>query len=45
MNAIMSPVISKSLEVITYPEYVIGAIVAWFILGYLIYALVKPEKL
>jgi K+-transporting ATPase KdpF subunit len=25
-------------------EYIIGAVIALFILGYLIYALVKPER-
>jgi K+-transporting ATPase KdpF subunit len=26
------------------PGYVIGAVIACFILGYLIYSLIKPEK-
>jgi K+-transporting ATPase KdpF subunit len=25
-------------------EYIIGAIIALFIMGYLVYALIKPEK-
>jgi len=35
---------SESLEMSSKSGYVAGAIIAVFILGYLIYALMKPEK-
>ena len=44
MNASILLVISKSLEMSPQTGYVIGAIIALFILGYLIYTLLKPEK-
>jgi K+-transporting ATPase KdpF subunit len=44
MNATILLVTSKSVEVNTSTGYVIGAIIALLILGYLLYTLVKPEK-
>ena len=44
MNASILLVTSKSLEMSTRTGYVAGAIIALFILGYLIYALLKPDK-
>jgi K+-transporting ATPase KdpF subunit len=37
-SSLISPEISSSLG------YIAGAIIALFILGYLVYSLVKPEK-
>jgi K+-transporting ATPase KdpF subunit len=36
--------ISKSFEMTNSTGYVIGAVIALFIFGYLFYSLVKPEK-
>jgi K+-transporting ATPase KdpF subunit len=36
--------ISKPIEMNSNAGYVIGAIIALFILGYLLYSLIKPEK-
>jgi K+-transporting ATPase KdpF subunit len=44
MNATIILATSKSVEVNTSTGYVIGAIIALLILGYLLYTLVKPEK-
>ncbi len=44
MNATIILAISKSVEVNTSTGYVIGAIIALLILGYLLYTLIKPEK-
>jgi len=45
MNAIVFLAISKPMELNSNAGYVIGAIIALFILGYLLYTLFKPEKL
>jgi K+-transporting ATPase KdpF subunit len=45
MNATMLLAVSKPIEVNSSTGYLIGAIIALFILGYLLYSLVKPEKL
>jgi K+-transporting ATPase KdpF subunit len=44
MNAIFLLATSKPFEVNSSTGYVIGAIIALFLLGYLLYSLVKPEK-
>jgi K+-transporting ATPase KdpF subunit len=44
MNATILVAASKSAEVNTSPGYVIGAIIALIILGYLLYTLINPEK-
>jgi K+-transporting ATPase KdpF subunit len=44
MNASILLVSSKSMEMSTNTGYVAGTIIALFILGYLIYALIRPEK-
>jgi len=44
MNATILLATSKSVEVNTSTGYVIGAIIALLILGYLLYTLIKPEK-
>jgi K+-transporting ATPase KdpF subunit len=44
MYATILLVTSKSVEVNTTTGYVIGAIVALLIFGYLFYTLIKPEK-
>jgi K+-transporting ATPase KdpF subunit len=45
MNATILLAISKPFfEVSTSTGYIIGAVIALFILGYLFYSLVKPEK-
>ncbi|MCX6253503.1 MAG: K(+)-transporting ATPase subunit F [Bacteroidia bacterium] len=44
MNAIILLITSKSVEMNHSSGYVIGAIIALFIFGYLLYTLVKPEK-
>jgi K+-transporting ATPase KdpF subunit len=45
MNATILLVISKPTEMNSIAGYVIGAIIALFILGYLLYTLFRPEKL
>ena len=35
---------TQTLEANTSTEYIIGAVIALFILGYLFYSLFKPEK-
>ena len=35
---------SKTVEMNSFAWYAIGALIALFLLGYLIYALIKPEK-
>jgi K+-transporting ATPase KdpF subunit len=35
---------SKTIEMNSFAWYAIGALIALFLLGYLIYALIKPEK-
>jgi K+-transporting ATPase KdpF subunit len=44
MNAIILSVTSKSFEINNSSGYIIGAIIALCILGYLLYTLIKPEK-
>jgi K+-transporting ATPase KdpF subunit len=44
MNASILLVTSKTFETSTYSGYVVGALIALLILGYLIYTLIKPEK-
>ena len=44
MNAIILSATSKSIEMNNSSGYIIGAIIALFILGYLLYTLIKPEK-
>ena len=44
MNTTILLATSKPFEMNTSSGYIIGAIIALFILGYLIYSLVKPEK-
>ena len=44
MIADMSLVLSVSAEVNLSSGYLIGAIIAVILLGYLIYSLIKPEK-
>jgi K+-transporting ATPase KdpF subunit len=44
MNASILLVTSKTIETSTYAGYVVGTIIALFILAYLIYTLIKPEK-
>ena len=44
MNATILLATTQSIEVNNPKGYTIGAIIALFILGYLLYSLVKPEK-
>jgi len=44
MNATILLTSTGSVETNTITGYVIGAVIALFILGYLLYSLVKPEK-
>jgi len=44
MNATILLATSGRFEVTTSTGYIIGAIIALFIFGYLIYSLIKPEK-
>lgn len=44
MNAKVAFVITESVETNLSSAYIIGAIIALFILGYLLYALIKPGK-
>jgi K+-transporting ATPase KdpF subunit len=44
MNAIILLAISKPVETNNSSGYIIGAVIALFIFGYLFYTLVKPEK-
>jgi K+-transporting ATPase KdpF subunit len=44
MHATSILTISMPVEINNSAGYLIGAIIALFILGYLIYTLVKPEK-
>jgi len=44
MNTKVALVITGSFEANLSSGYIIGAIIALFILGYLLYALIKPEK-
>jgi K+-transporting ATPase KdpF subunit len=44
MNATIILALSKSVETNLSSGYVIGAIIALFIFGYLFYTLAKPEK-
>jgi K+-transporting ATPase KdpF subunit len=44
MNASIILVLSKPAATDLYSGYIIGAIIALFILGYLIFTLIKPEK-
>jgi len=45
MNAILLVITTRSSAMHDNPGYIIGAIIALLILGYLIYSLIKPEKL
>jgi len=44
MNATILLVATKTLEMNNSTSYVVGAVIALFILGYLLFSLVKPEK-
>jgi K+-transporting ATPase KdpF subunit len=44
MNTTISLVTSKPFEMNSSIGYIIGALIALFILGYLLFSLVKPEK-
>jgi K+-transporting ATPase KdpF subunit len=44
MNAIILIATTKLYEMNSPAGYIFGAIIALFILGYLFYSLVKPEK-
>ena len=44
MNAAILLVLSKPVEINLSTGYVIGAIIALFILGYLFYTFIKPER-
>jgi K+-transporting ATPase KdpF subunit len=44
MNATILLATSRPIEVNPSTGYIIGAIVALFLLGYLLYSLVNPEK-
>lgn len=44
MNATILLVTAKTFEMSTPSGYIIGAIIALFILGYLLFTLIKPEK-
>lgn len=44
MNATILLVLSKPVETNLSSGYIIGAIIALFIFGYLFYSLIKPEK-
>jgi K+-transporting ATPase KdpF subunit len=35
---------SKPIEMNNLTGYILGAVIALFILGYLLYSLIKPEK-
>jgi K+-transporting ATPase KdpF subunit len=44
MNTAIILVTSEPFEMNTPTGYIIGAVIALFIFGYLVYTLVKPEK-
>ncbi|MCX6221881.1 MAG: K(+)-transporting ATPase subunit F [Bacteroidia bacterium] len=44
MNAIILLTKSQAVEVSTSTGYIVGAVIALLILGYLVYTLLKPEK-
>jgi K+-transporting ATPase KdpF subunit len=44
MNTMILLAISKPIDMNNFTGYAIGAVLALFILGYLLYSLVKPEK-
>jgi K+-transporting ATPase KdpF subunit len=44
MNPTLLSVTPKSFEMNSTAGYVIGALLALIILGYLVYSLIKPEK-
>jgi K+-transporting ATPase KdpF subunit len=44
MNATILLATSKPFEISISAGYIIGAIIALFIFGYLLYSLVKPEN-
>jgi len=44
MNAMILFSATKPLEVSTTAGYITGAVIALFILAYLVYSLIKPEK-
>jgi K+-transporting ATPase KdpF subunit len=44
MNSILLATGMETAELITNASYILGAVIAVIILGYLIYSLFKPEK-
>jgi K+-transporting ATPase KdpF subunit len=44
MNATMLLIATKPIEINNSTGYIIGAIIALVILGYLLFSLIKPEK-
>ena len=44
MNAMILLKVTDAMEMDFAAGYIIGAIIALFILGYLLFSLVKPEK-
>jgi len=44
MNTTILLVANQSSEFAKSTSYIVGAVIALFILGYLLYSLVKPEK-
>jgi len=44
MNATILMAATQPVENISTAGYIIGALIALFILGYLLYSLIKPEK-
>ncbi|MEI6139686.1 MAG: K(+)-transporting ATPase subunit F [Mariniphaga sp.] len=44
MNALILLTTTQTIEVNDHTGYITGAIIALFILGYLFFSLIKPEK-
>lgn len=44
MSVIILLATANSVEINNSTGYIIGAVIALFILGYLLYSLIKPEK-
>jgi K+-transporting ATPase KdpF subunit len=44
MNAAILSVLSEGVEANLSSGYIVGAIIALFIFGYLLYTLIRPEK-
>jgi K+-transporting ATPase KdpF subunit len=44
MSATILVITAGSSAMIATPGYVIGAVIALLIMGYLVYSLIKPEK-